>query len=199
MNPSLRKRLGFTCPSRKSYPHIAMVQSGKNWRGDPRQFSAGQSDYDQNIKQLKAEGRNHEQVDGRDVRRMVTQEGAPPLRERPASLRHILGDGRLRDRKAELEQLTMNTRRAPKQVLNAHPPDQRPQISSDLRLPTKPATGTVRSRRARSTCKDRSSEASISRFALAVSRLGFAVGTGISIEARHWGTVAVSRAVPPLA
>jgi hypothetical protein len=56
-----------------------MVQSGKNWRGDPRQFSAGQSDYDQNIKQLKAEGRNHEQVDGRDVRRMVTQEGAPPV------------------------------------------------------------------------------------------------------------------------
>ena len=24
------------CPSRKSYPHIAMVQSGKNWRGDDR-------------------------------------------------------------------------------------------------------------------------------------------------------------------
>jgi hypothetical protein len=25
-----------TCPSRKSYPHLAMVQSGKNWRGDDR-------------------------------------------------------------------------------------------------------------------------------------------------------------------
>src|SRR6266436_2287737 len=25
-----------SCPSRKSYPHIAMVQSGKNWRGDDR-------------------------------------------------------------------------------------------------------------------------------------------------------------------
>jgi gluconolactonase len=24
------------CPSRKSYPRIAMVQSGKNWRGDDR-------------------------------------------------------------------------------------------------------------------------------------------------------------------
>jgi len=42
-------------------------------------------------------------------------------------------DGRLRHRKAELEQLTMNTRRTPKQVLNAHPPDQHPQICSDLR------------------------------------------------------------------
>jgi uncharacterized protein YbjT (DUF2867 family) len=25
-----------SCPSRKSYPRIAMVQSGKNWRGDDR-------------------------------------------------------------------------------------------------------------------------------------------------------------------
>src|SRR5258707_6845349 len=25
------------CPSRKSYPRIAMVQSGKNWRGSPWQ------------------------------------------------------------------------------------------------------------------------------------------------------------------
>src|SRR6266511_1164836 len=37
-------------------------------------------------------------------------------------------DGRLSDRKAELEQLTMNVRGTPKQVVNAHPPDQRPQI-----------------------------------------------------------------------
>jgi hypothetical protein len=27
---------GVACPSRKSYPHIAMVQSGKNWCGDYR-------------------------------------------------------------------------------------------------------------------------------------------------------------------
>jgi|SRR5947208_2939177 len=45
------------------------------------------------------------------------------------------------------------------------------------RLPTQSATGTVRSRHTRSTCKDRSSGASISRFAVAVSRFGFAVGT----------------------
>jgi hypothetical protein len=45
------------------------------------------------------------------------------------------------------------------------------------RLLTQPAAGTVRSRRTRTTCKDRPSGASISRFAVAVSRLGFAVGT----------------------
>src|SRR5436309_3132444 len=34
-----RRSLERPCSSRKSYPHIAMVQSGKNWRGDDR--SAG--------------------------------------------------------------------------------------------------------------------------------------------------------------
>ncbi len=48
------------------------------------------------------------------------------------------------------------------------------------RLPTQPAAGTVRSRRTRSTCKDRSSAASISRSAVAVSRFEFAVGTAVS-------------------
>src|SRR5262249_20628457 len=104
------------------------------WRYvDPRQFSPGQSDDDQNIKQLKAEGRNHEQVHGRDVWRMVAQKGSPALTGWLTSCGHVFGNGRLRHRKAELEQLTMNTRRTPKQVLNAHPPDQHPQICSDLR------------------------------------------------------------------
>jgi hypothetical protein len=31
-----RRNKAATCPSRKSYPHIAMVQSGENWRGDDR-------------------------------------------------------------------------------------------------------------------------------------------------------------------
>jgi hypothetical protein len=37
------------------------------------------------------------------------------------------------DLEAELEQLTMNVRRAPKKIVNAHPPDQRLQICGDLR------------------------------------------------------------------
>src|SRR5262245_35022070 len=85
------------------------------WRYvDPRQFSPGQSDDDQNIKQLKAEGRNHEQVHGRDVWRMVAQKGSPALTGWLTSCGHVFGNGRLRHRKAELEQLTMNTRRTPK-------------------------------------------------------------------------------------
>src|SRR6516165_3527422 len=33
---AVRTRFSLGCPSRKSYPHVAMVQSGKNWRGGDR-------------------------------------------------------------------------------------------------------------------------------------------------------------------
>jgi hypothetical protein len=57
----------------------------------------------------------------------------PTLTGRVSFPGHVLGDGRLSYRKPELEQLTMNARRAPKQVVNAHSPDQRPQICGDPR------------------------------------------------------------------
>jgi len=63
---------------------------------------------------------------------MVAQKRPPALPERVASPVHVLGDGRLSDRKAELQQLTVNARCTPKQILNAHPPDQRSQIRIDL-------------------------------------------------------------------
>jgi hypothetical protein len=51
-----------------------------------------------------------------------------------------------------------------------------------------PAAGISRSGRTRSSCKDRSSGASISRFAVAVSRFEFAVGTGIPAMSRGYLT-----------
>src|SRR5258707_11877120 len=51
----------------------------------------------------------------------------------------------------------------------------------DLGFQRSPRPGTVRARRTRSTCKDRSSGASISRFAVAVSLFGFAVGTAAQL------------------
>src|SRR4030088_327351 len=67
---------------------------------------------------------------------MVTQEGAPSLGQRSASLDHILRDAGLRDLKAELEQLAMDARRSPQRIVNAHPPDQRAQVRVDLRPAT---------------------------------------------------------------
>jgi hypothetical protein len=70
---------------------------------------------------------------------MITQEGAPPLAWRSTPLDHVFGDARLRDLKPELEQFAMDARRSPQWVLDAHPPDQRPQLRVNLRPPSKRA------------------------------------------------------------
>src|SRR4029434_1206107 len=103
---------------------------------DPDEVSAVESNNDEGIEQIEANGRHNEQIHGRDVRRVITQEGTPSLAWRPTPLDHVLGNARLRHLKPELKQLTMNARRSPKRVLNAHPPDQRAQIRLDLRAPS---------------------------------------------------------------
>src|SRR5262249_34066015 len=80
---------------------------------DPDRISAGQSNDDEDIEQVEANGRGNEEVHGREVRRMITHEGAPSLRGRSASLDHVLRDAGLSDLKAELEQLAMDARRTP--------------------------------------------------------------------------------------
>jgi hypothetical protein len=79
---------------------------------DPDKVSAGQPNDDEDIEQIKANGRNNEQVHGGDVRCVVTQEGAPSLGGRPGSLDHVLRDAGLSDLKAEFEQLAMDAGRA---------------------------------------------------------------------------------------
>src|ERR1700731_140551 len=54
------------------------------------------------------------------IRRVVMQEGPPPLAGWPSSLEHVLGDARLRDLEPELEQFAVDAWRAPKRVLRAH-------------------------------------------------------------------------------
>jgi hypothetical protein len=107
---------------------------------DPDKFSALQSNNDEDIEQVEANGRGNEQVHGGDVGRMATQEGAPPRGGRSASLDHILRDAGLSDLKAELEQLAVDARRSPQRIVNAHPSDQRAQVCVDLR-PTSKGVG----------------------------------------------------------
>src|SRR5258706_16100506 len=54
----------------------------------------------------------------------------------PPSSDHVLGDARLRDLKPELEQLAVDAWRAPKRIIDAHPPDQRPQLRVDPGTPS---------------------------------------------------------------
>ena len=66
----------------------------------------------------------------------LRRKGAPSLTWQSTPLDHVLGDARLRDLKPELEQFAMDTRRSPKRVLDAHPPDQRAKVRLDLRPPS---------------------------------------------------------------
>src|SRR6476620_1718395 len=113
---------------------------GRMWCDvDPDKVSALQSNDHEDIEQVEANGRGNEQVHGGDVRRMVTQEGAPSRGRRSASLDHILRDAGLRDIKAELKQLAMDARRSPQRIVDAHPPDQRAQVRCDMRPASKGA------------------------------------------------------------
>jgi hypothetical protein len=54
------------------------------------------------------------------------------LSGRPGPHGHVLRDARLRDIKAELEQLAMDAWRAPQRIVQAHPADQRAQVCVNL-------------------------------------------------------------------
>src|ERR1700680_4114768 len=103
---------------------------------DPDEVSAAESDDDEGIEQIEADGRDNEQVHGGNVGRVVTQEGPPSLAGRPPPFDHVLGDARLCDLKPELEQFAVDAWRAPKRILHAHPPDQYAQLRVDPRSPS---------------------------------------------------------------
>ena len=64
---------------------------------------------------------------------VIAEKRPPALRRWPRVAAHVPSDRRLGDLEAELEQLTMNTRRAPKRVRTAHLANERAQLSRDLR------------------------------------------------------------------
>jgi hypothetical protein len=100
---------------------------------DPDELSTIQPHDDEAIEQIEANGRDNEQVHGGDIWGMIAQESAPSLAWRPVSLHHVLGDARLRELKPELEQFSVDARRPPERVLDAHLSDQRSEVGLDLR------------------------------------------------------------------
>ena len=78
----------------------------------------------------------NEQVHSGNIWRVVMQEGPPSLAGRPSPFDHVFGDARLRDLEPQLEQFAVNAWRAPKWVLDTHPPDQRAQLRLDWRPPS---------------------------------------------------------------
>src|SRR5262249_21576553 len=106
---------------------------------DPDEVSAVQSNDDEGIEQIEADGRYDEQIHGGDLQHVIAQEGAPSLTWRSTPLGYAFGDARLRHVKPELEQFAMDAWRAPQRVLNTHLPDQCPQLRLNLRPPSRRA------------------------------------------------------------
>src|SRR5271169_3715643 len=103
---------------------------------DPDEVPAVQPNNNEGIEQAEPDGWDNEQVHRRYIWRMITQKGTPSLAWRPTSPNHVFRDAGLCDFKSELEQFAVDTRCAPKRVLDAHPPDQHAQIRVDLRAPS---------------------------------------------------------------
>src|SRR5580693_2583818 len=88
---------------------------------------------DKTIQNLECDRRQDKEVDRRDVVDVIAEKRPPALRRWPRVAAHVPSDRRLRDLEAELEQLTMNTRRAPKRVRTAHLANERAQLGRDFR------------------------------------------------------------------
>src|SRR6202045_3135615 len=74
----------------------------------------------QSIEQAKRDCRHDKQIHRRDAVGMIADKGSPALRRRVSSLDHVFGDAGLSDIDAELEEFSMDARRSPQRIGNAH-------------------------------------------------------------------------------
>src|ERR1700738_4626001 len=72
------------------------------------------------VEQTKRDCRDDEQIHRRNTVGMIIEKSFPALGRRPSTPGHILGHARLSDIDAELEKLTVDARRSPQRVGNAH-------------------------------------------------------------------------------
>src|SRR6516162_2707271 len=110
------------------------------------------ADDQQTIEQSERDCRHDEEVHCDNAIRMVAKERLPSLRGRAPPPRDILGDAGLSDLDAELEKLSMDSRRSPQRVGDAHLADQPANFQRDswsaaaaprFPAPIRSETGTV--------------------------------------------------------
>src|SRR5450432_1496310 len=94
--------------------------SGMSCDAKPQNLSSAVPHDQQSIEQAKRDCRHDEQIHRRDAVGMVMKKRLPALRRWPSSLHHILGHARLADIDAELKQLSVDPRRSPQRVGDAH-------------------------------------------------------------------------------
>src|SRR5258707_15353695 len=87
---------------------------------EPYDLSSAVPHDQQSIEQMKRDCRHDEQIHRGDAVGMIAEECLPSLGRRASSPGHILGHTRLPDFDPELEQLSMDPRRSPQRISNAH-------------------------------------------------------------------------------
>src|SRR6266446_1511905 len=86
----------------------------------PQNMSPAVPHDQQSIEQAKRDCRHDEHIHRSDPVSVIAQERLPTLRRGFSSFEHIFGHARLSDIDAELEQLSMDPRRSPQRIGNAH-------------------------------------------------------------------------------
>src|ERR1017187_8302947 len=94
--------------------------SGVSCDAKPQNLSSAVPHDLQSIEQAKRDRRHDEQIHRRDAVGMVMKKRLPALRRWSSSFDHILGHARLADIDAELKQLSVDPRRSPQRVGDAH-------------------------------------------------------------------------------
>src|SRR3984957_17268836 len=101
----------------------------------PQNMSPAVSHDQQSIEQAKRDCRHDKQIHRRDAVGMIADKGSPALRRRVSSLDHVFGDAGLSDIDAELEEVSMDSRRP------SGPGDFHPESLTDSGLDTLASSG----------------------------------------------------------
>src|SRR5262245_55670592 len=106
---------------------------------EPQQLASTMAQHQKRKQSIKARGRDHAQVNGGDRLRLVAQKSLPPLRPRPATLRHVFRDGGLGDLEPQHQQFAVDPGRSPDRVFPAHLPNEVSQATIDSWAPCPPS------------------------------------------------------------
>src|ERR1700726_3857669 len=90
----------------------------------PQNMSPAVPHDQQSIEQAKRDCRHDEHIHRSDPISVIADKGSPALRRRVSPPDHVFGDAGLADLDTELEQLSMDPRRSPQRIGNAHLADQ---------------------------------------------------------------------------
>src|SRR5271169_6845508 len=96
------------------------VHTGVSCDAKPQNLSSAVPHDQQSIEQAKRDRRHDEQIHRRDAVGMVIKKRLPALRRWFSSLDHIFGNARLSGTDPGLEQLSVDPRRSPQRIGDAH-------------------------------------------------------------------------------